>query len=562
MPAPSTPPSGLLAGLLERADQALISGWAMDRDTPDRPVVLELLIDGQPVGTLTADLPRDDLRAAGLGEGRNGFQLNLPQGIEPGAVVRLRRLADAAELDGSPRRIEAADGNVAEDGAAEASIAEVLAAAAAAPDLLDDLIARLAREAAALLFADGRTIAGAEASFIARFAAHADRLPAALDDRPRALFIDEGVPNARRDAGSNAAISHMRALGRAGYQVHFVAGYGLDQAGAATAALQAMGVTCWHAPWIASVEEVLKRLGGGLSLVYLHRFGVMQRYAALVRRWCPVARLVYCVADLHYLRLQRQQAVQAGVAVLDAPATPESDGLRTAELLAALGANAVITHSAFEQALLAREAPEAAVHLAAWDVSPDPVETPFVERQGVGFIGSYGHAPNRDAAHMLVQAVMPLVWAAAPALPCVLAGSNFPASLRAAAAAAAGPVIVLGEIDAARAMWERVRLSAAPLRFGAGLKGKVLDSLAAGIPCLCSEMAAEGMRLPESLMPLVCPTPAAMAAQIIALHADATANATLAAAGLAWVAEALSEASIDDALALAFAVSPSFVQAT
>ena len=111
-------------------------------------------------------------------------------------------------------------------------------------------------------------------------------------------------------------------------------------------------------------------------------------------------------------------------------------------------------------------------------------------------------------------------------------------------------------------MWERVRLSAAPLRFGAGLKGKVLDSLAAGIPCLCSEMAAEGMRLPESLMPLVCPTPAAMAAQIIALHADATANATLAAAGLAWVAEALSEASIDDALALAFAVSPSFVQAT
>ncbi len=76
-----------------------------------------------------------------------------------------------------------------------------------------------------------------------------------------------------------------------------------------------MGVTCWHAPWVASVEEVLRRLGEGLDVAYLHRYGVVQRYGALVRRWCPRARLLYCVADLHYLRESRRQAVQAGIPV-------------------------------------------------------------------------------------------------------------------------------------------------------------------------------------------------------------------------------------------------------
>lgn len=91
-----------------------------------------------------------------------------------------------------------------------------------------------------------------------------------------------------------------------------------------------------------------------------------------------------------------------------------------------------------------------------------------------------------------------------------------PAELAEAARAARGPVEVLGRIEVLAELWGRALLAAAPLRFGAGIKGKVLDSLAAGIPCLCTAIAAEGLHLPEALAGLVQDDPAAMAREMSA----------------------------------------------
>ncbi len=351
----------------------------------------------------------------------------------------------------------------------------------------------------------------------------------------------------------------MRALQRLGYRVDFVAEHGLAYDPATSRGLRGMGIATWHAPWIASVEEVLRRVGGAFDLVYLHRFGLMQRYAALVRRWCPRARIVYCVADLHYLRLMRRLAVDAGETA-DPPSAvlpEEAAGLCTAELLMALAADAVITHSSHELTLLQRDVPEANAHLVPWEVAPDPIAVPFAARTGVAFVGSFGHGPNLDAALFLVEKVMPLVWEQEPLIPCLLVGSDLPAVLRTAAKAApAGRVEVLGRVPRLGPVWDRVRLSAAPLRFGAGLKGKVLDSLAAGIPCACTSIAAEGAGLPSDYLDLVGDDAEALAAIIIRLHNDEAGNAAFAELGLEWVREHLSAASIDAALAAAVRAEP------
>jgi glycosyltransferase involved in cell wall biosynthesis len=272
----------------------------------------------------------------------------------------------------------------------------------------------------------------------------------------------------------------------------------------------------------------------------------MQRYGALVRRWAPEARLVYCVADLHHLRAARRIAVEAGLAA-DAPeGSAATEGLRTAELLAALAADTVITHSSFEATYLAAEIPAAAVRLVTWDVPPQPADP---AAKGVAFIGSYGHTPNLDAAYELLERVMPLVWAQDPTIPLLLAGSDLPDALRQAAVkAASGPVEVIGWTPDLASVFSRAHLSAAPLRYGAGLKGKVLDSLAAGLPCVCSPIAAEGMDLPATLHALVADGAAAMAATILRLHGDDEAHAALRQAGLAWVAESLSTERLDAAL--------------
>ncbi len=537
---------GPLQGRCRLGNPSRIVGWARNADAPGKPVVLELLLDGELLGSFLADRPRPDMEKWFPDNQDIGFIVQIPHPVatEAARVVELRRAADLAPLTGSPITLPHTPPPPETLQTRLATLTTVLDSAMehAGPAARAALAAQLAERLAELLPARPPR----QAALLQRWAAGEapGTVPPTLPPprRKQALVIDDGVPDPARDAGSAAIVSHMQALLGLGYQVGFVAALGLAQGeAAASRALAGMGVTCWHLPWAASVEELLRRDGPALDLVYLHRHGPMQRYGALARHWAPQARLVYSLADLHWLRAAREHTLRTGDATLPA----EIAALRHAELADVLAADAVITHSSHEAALLAADAPEAAVHLLPWAIAPRPVTTPFAARDAVAFVGSYGHPPNLDAAHTLLAEVMPAVWAEAPAIPLLLAGSDLPASLRDAALAAPGPVEVLGHIPDLAALWERCRLSAAPLRYGAGLKGKVLDSLAAGIPCLCSETAAEGMDLPDTLAPLVT---TAMAADILRLHADEAACTALGRAGVEWVEERFSAARIRDAM--------------
>ncbi len=532
-----------LQGKLEVVTPTRIAGWARDPAAPAAAVPLEILIDGVLLCPITAGDHRPDLAAAGIGTGHHAFSLTLADPFPPGhaAVVRVRHAIDGRDLPDSPRSIPP-------DPARPPALDEAIRRAAAAnPSEAAALIATLAEHAASLLMMRGTAMPEPVRARLARFAT-TPLPPAAPDPRPLALFIDEHTPATRRDAGSNAALSHMRSLQRLGYRLHFAAAASMNRAGERTAGLEAMDITCWHLPWAGSIEDVLRSMGDRLSLVYVHRFGVMQRYGALIRRWAPAARLIYCVADLHHLRAARRVAIEAGLPAEAPEGRAATAGLRTAELLACLAADTVITHSSHEAMLLHAAIPEARVALVPWDIPPGPPVT-GVPRHGVAFIGSYGHAPNLDAAHTLLEAVMPRVWATDPTIPLRLAGSDLPASLRDAAARIAGrPIEVLGWVEDLDAMMARIRLTVAPLRYGAGLKGKVLDSIAAGVPCICSPIAAEGMDLPAPLDTLIGNTPADMAALILRLHHDSAAYTALCDAGQAWIAGHFSAARIDAAL--------------
>lgn len=554
---------GPLQGNVRLVSPQRIAGWARNAGAPERRVLVEVLLDGEPVGTVAADQQRGDLAARFPDDQHIGFTLHLPRPLNTAAARRitLRRAEDLAELPGSPIELPHTP---LDEAAALAALAGQLAIAERSTDPAHraELAGRIAARLAELLPARPPR----QQALLERWGhgqpalAPAETLPPPR--RRRALVIDEGVPDPARDAGSAAIVSHMRALLGLGFEVEFVPCQALEQEGAASRALAGMGVTCWHLPWAASAEEVLRRAGPALDLVYLHRHGPMQRYAALVRHWAPQARLVYSLADLHWLRAARAAALPpagaehagaehagAGPLAPDPASLPPSvAALRTAELLGVLAADAVITHSSHEAALLAADAPEAAVFLLPWAVAPRPVSTPFDDRTAIAFVGSYAHPPNLDAAHSLIGTIMPLVWAHDPSITLLLAGSDLPASLREAAEAAPGPVEVLGHVPDLATVWERTRLTAAPLRYGAGLKGKVLDSLAAGLPCLCSPMAAEGMDLPDSLSGLVAEDAEAMAASLLRLYDDEAACAALGQAGLDWIETRFSAAGIEMAM--------------
>ena len=532
------PPSAL-HGHIDQADRHGLTGWAMDPARPGEAVELELLLDGEQVGRFPADRHRPDLEAAGLGDGRHAFRVQIPGGLSLHAERRLdlQRASDGTAVPGSPVVLARVPpvGEAAQRALEDAVAAAMLGAEAPA---LEALLRELVRALAARLPQPQPH----HAALLERWGVASPVPP--VTDRRRALVIDESIPDPDRDAGSSAVLSHMHALRRLGHDVEFVPAHAMEAAPEAQARLAASGFLAWTAPWAGSVEEVLRRGGDRFAVVYVHRLAVMLKYGALVRRWCPSARLVYCVADLHHLRAEREAGLLTGVS-----GNPEIDELREAELAAIRAADAPITHSAVEQARLAALLPGVRVHVVPWQVTPPPPVAPAARRRGVAFVGSFGHAPNRDAAWEMLEAVMPLVWAQDPTIPFLLAGSGMPQDVRDAAAQARGPVEVLGQVPVLAELWGRTLLAAAPLRFGAGIKGKVLDSLAAGIPCLCSAIAAEGLGLPPALAGLVQDGVAGMAREIVRLHHEDEEVDRLGAAGRDYIAAQYSAAVVDAALA-------------
>jgi glycosyltransferase involved in cell wall biosynthesis len=202
----------------------------------------------------------------------------------------------------------------------------------------------------------------------------------------------------------------------------------------------------------------------------------------------------------------------------------------------------VIVHSTHERALLAEAAPETRVRVIPWTVNMYPPTLPFAQRSGLAFLGGYNHPPNQDAARFLVEQVMPLVWETHPAIELRLIGSDMPDSIRALAAPG---VQALGYVNDLASVLGSLRLTAAPLRYGAGLKGKLLTSLAHGLPCVATPCAAEGAELPAGLLALVDDTPQGLAARIVRLHQEPAANAAASRLGLAWVAQTCSAGAVD-----------------
>jgi len=273
------------------------------------------------------------------------------------------------------------------------------------------------------------------------------------------------------------------------------------------------------------VEDVLRRQTGCFDVVYLHRAEMAARYLTLVRRYEPRARLLYSVADLHHIRLQRQSIAEDEPALMGT-----AHRMRLAECTAAWLADGVITHSVDEAALLRQAVPQAKIYHVPWDIPVRATKASFAARRGIAFIGGYGHPPNVDAACFLVETIMPLVWQIDPDIECRLVGSAMPDSVMRLARPG---ITVMGHVeDLGTAVFDHARLTVAPLRYGAGVKGKVLESFAAGVPCVMSPLGAEGLALPADLQSLVGDGAAALASLICLLHADEGLNSAAATAGL------------------------------
>ncbi len=376
------------------------------------------------------------------------------------------------------------------------------------------------------------------AKFCAKWAATLRKQPAPraapflLRERPHSagtlLFIDDGVPQWDRHAGALSTLHYLRIWQEMGFKVVFVPAAFPEPRQPYTAQLQQEGVEVLHAP--ETLPAWLGRNGRFVTVIWAARPDVTSPLLELLRRRCD-APVLYCTHDLHYLREQRRWEVEH-----DPEALAASKRYRRMEHAIFAAADHVLSLSSVEAAMIRQEVPSADVHVIPIFTYPEPPPLPEpgreTARDTVLFVGGYAHPPNVDAARFLVAEVMPLVWREAPEVHVVLAGSSPPPEVQ----ALSGPrVTVPGFTENLAPLYTRARMGVSPLRYGAGIKGKVISALYEGVPVVTTAVGNEGLDLVHGEQAMVADGAEQLAAAILALWHDPAACRRLAEAGRAVV---------------------------
>ena len=328
----------------------------------------------------------------------------------------------------------------------------------------------------------------------------------------RALVIDYQMPRPDRDAGSYAAIQEMRLLQALGCKISFVAD-NLAWLGEYNDRLQRMGIEVIHAPFVLSIASLLEQRGREFDLVYITRYYVARNHLQAVRQFAPQAKILFCNADLHFLREMRA-AIQSG----SQEQLQRAESIRSEELAIMKQVDVTLSYNVTEHAVIqSHNGLDTRVALCPWVVDAAPFRPLFALRQDIAFIGGFGHPPNQEAVLFFVREVMPLLAERLPEARFIIYGSQIPPAIE---ALASSRVVIGGAVERVSEVFETCRVFVAPLQSGAGVKGKVMDALSYGVPCVLSELAAEGIQLRHGMEALIARTPDEWVEAVATLYRD------------------------------------------
>lgn len=309
--------------------------------------------------------------------------------------------------------------------------------------------------------------------------------------RKRLLFIDHYVPLRDQDAGSKSTFQYLSLMAEMGYQITFLGDNFVDYQ-PYTSELQQMGIEVLYGPGLhRHWKRWLSAHGKDFDYVYLSRPGITRKYLPYIRRNSS-AKLMYCGHDLHFLREERHYQLEGKRTYLQAArkwARWEEDILRQVDM--------GYFFSSFEVEEVRRRFPSVSVRTIPLYLFDDvemgnisPIG--FTDREGLLFVGGFMHVPNVDAVHWFVDKVLPLILEHLPEIVLTVVGSNPPGEI---SRHACDHIHITGRIsdEALLQHYRHTRLVVAPLRFGAGVKGKIVEAMHHGVPIVTTAVGAEGI---------------------------------------------------------------------
>lgn len=334
-------------------------------------------------------------------------------------------------------------------------------------------------------------------------------------NRKTIVVVDHYVPHYDKDAGGRCTYFYMKLFVSLGFHVIFI-GDNFFRHEPYTSNLQQLGIEVLYGDYYAkNINKWIKSNGNYIDYVYLNRPHISIKYMETFKKFTS-AKIIYFGHDLHYLRELRNYELTKNPNLLKS-----SEEWRETEFELFNAADVIHVVGSYEQMLLQKEFPEKPVRnipLFPYE-GPygDSVKVPeFADRKDLLFVGGFNHAPNYDGILWFLNEVFEHIKQRIPDIRLYIVGSNPPDELK---ARASDEVIVTGFVtdEELEKYYNDSRVVVVPLRYGAGVKGKVVEALYYQVPIITTSIGAEGLEQGDSAM-LIQNNPSDFAASVINLY--------------------------------------------
>jgi len=334
------------------------------------------------------------------------------------------------------------------------------------------------------------------------------------DSRPVLLFIDYEVPQYDLFAGSRTNFMYLEMLVGMGLDVKFMA-EDFQRVEPYSTELNKLGIETLDGQWYQkNWQQWLQDNGQDIDYVFIHKPDPAETFLPAVKRYTNAA-IIYQCHDLHHLRLQRKAELECDQSIFD-----EAKIYEEKENFIFANSDVLLTFSSVEEEYIKGKFPHKQVFTVPLFFYPNTREVHYDDdrRHGLLYVGACAHSPNRDAVAWFCSEVFPLIQSQIPGIVLNVVGANPPEEI---SSLHSDGIRILGRVSEVqlKELYESVRMMVVPLRFGAGVKGKVIESLYNGVPLVSTAVGLEGIKDIEQL---ASPrdTAADFAAEVVSLYGD------------------------------------------
>lgn len=322
------------------------------------------------------------------------------------------------------------------------------------------------------------------------------------------LVVDHRVLEPDQDAGSLRMYRIIEDLVERGLVVHFCSVHG-GKPQPWTSRMQSLGVEVVDAR--DDSGPLIRALAPALEFALVSRPEIGATFLSSLLTNAPLVPIAYDMVDAHAQRLTRRAALHGNPELLE-----EAERFQRLESSLARISDVVVTVSDADETFIQSVArtPLTTVRIPTVHLA-EPPGRHFSGRRGLLFVGGFEHHPNVDAAKFLAHEVFPLIQQRLGSIQLTLVGSKPPAEVRSLARSG---IDVTGWVADLRPYYDRARVVIAPVRFGAGVKGKIGEALSFGVPTVTTAIGVEGIALQPGRDILVADSPEDIADAVASIY--------------------------------------------